>query len=372
MEFTRDISQATYVTYEAIDKAIIQGANPLIPQNNSTEAIYSELGRARLYADTLITRIEKKIKWSDSETDKAYKNEGLYTAYFIGAVTRYMYGMYWALNATNDNGGGTIGISPYILAADMLKDAQNRLNEALKYVSSETQARQIHTLKARIYLVSGDYANAKTEADLGMIAGDEAFSAKYNTVGDNQWYTWAGPGRTQFHAADRFGDYVYKDPKEAARIPLYKIKGKASIKFERDTIIGGVSYKAGAATKRTYLQEAKYGEFGSPIKFLTWQENSLMKAELAVRIAGDKATSLALVNEVRTFWGIDPLSDALINANYNGDYLEMIYVERDKELAFTGMRLIDQRRFNKWHLGNATWKFMPISYSERMANPNLK
>ncbi len=368
-EFTRDIRQATYTTYEAIDNAIIQGSNPLLAQNNSTESIFRELGRLRLYADTLVTRVQTKIAFTTDE-EKAYQAEGLFTGYFMGAVARYMYATYWALNPTS-GGGGVINKSAFIPAATLYTDAIARLDEAAKY-ADELQIRQINTFKARIYLIQGKFAEAKTAADAGMLEGDESFDAKYNTIGANQWYTWAGPGRTQFHAADRFGEYVYEDPNEAARIPLYLIAGQKKITFERDTIIAGVSYPAGTPIAKKYQQQKIYTEFGSPIKFLTWQENALMLAELAIRNGNDKATALSLVNSIRSGYGINPLTDEMINAKFSGDYLEMLYVERDKQLAFTGLRLIDQRRFDKWHLDKTkTWQFMPIGYAELMANPNL-
>lgn len=368
-EFTRDIRQATYVTYEALDNAIIQGYNPLIAQNNSTDAIFREIGRLRLYADTLVTRIQTKITFTTDE-EKVYQAEGLFTGYFMGAVARYIYATYWALNPTS-GGGGVINKSAFIPAATLYADAIGRLDEAYKY-ADELQKRQINTLKARIYLIQGKFSEAKTVADAGMVAGDDSYDAKYNTIGANQWYTWAGPGRTQFHASDRFGEYVFQDPKEASRIPLYLISGQIKTTYERDTVIAGVSYAAGTPLVKKYQQQKIYTEFGSPIKFLTWQENALMLAELAIRNGNDKGTALTLVNSIRLGYGIDPLTDEIINSKFAGDYLEMLYVERDKQLAFTGMRLVDQRRFDKWHLDKTkTWQFMPFGYGELMANPNL-
>jgi hypothetical protein len=50
-------------------------------------------------------------------------------------------------------------------------------------------------------------------------------------------------------------------------------------------------------------------------------------------------------------------------------------VERDKQLMGTGLRLADQRRWNKWHWSPATagaaWHFLPISQTERNTNKKL-
>ncbi|HRK74956.1 MAG TPA: hypothetical protein PLL64_11825, partial [Rhodothermales bacterium] len=91
--------------------------------------------------------------------------------------------------------------------------------------------------------------------------------------------------------------------------------------------------------------------------------------EVAVR-EGDGATALSLVNEVRT-------TGRTIPALAENPKLDTILVEREKELFCQGVRLIDQRRTGKWHLGNTpagtpTWQYMPITERERNANPNLK
>ncbi len=370
LEFTRDIQQATFPTFEAIDLAEREGTgsrNPLVPQNNSTETIMNELARLRLYADTLVYRVENRIDF-DSATD-ARRHEALFKGYFYGAVSRYIWGAYWALEP-GDGGGGVINVSPYIPAEQMYSDAIDLLDEAIKY-GSPTQVMWANTLKARIYLIQEDYAQAQAAAELGLTQGSEPMSAKYNTSLNNYWYYWAGPGRTQFHAADRFGTYVYEDPNEANRIPLYTIQGQNDFTVENDTVIGGVEYTAGETTKRVYMQQLKYDDMSSFLPFLTWQENELMKAEIAIR-NDDPDGGLTIVNNVRSTYGLDALTDQDITDMYGGDYLEMIYVERDKELCFTGMRLIDQRRFDKWHIDESkTWQHLPINYEERQANPNI-
>lgn len=371
--FTRDIRNATFPTFEALDQArtLESGfVNPLLPLNNSTEAIYSELGRLRLTADTLIERVNDRMTFTEDEL--YLKDYALYNAYFFGAVARYTLASYWSLNAINDNGGGTINLSPYIPSAELYADAINRLDEALKYAADPIEESYCHQLKARIYLYQGNFAQAKASADLGLKAGDTPLICEYNTVEANEWYTWAGPGRTQFYAADRFGDYIYENPEEANRIPTYIITGMGAFTATNDTIIAGIAYTGGEATNRKYIQQFKYDELGADIAFLTWQENSLMLAELAIR-GGGNAAGLEIINDVRASHNISPLTADDVTNNYGGDYLELIYVERDKELAFTGMRLMDQIRWDKWHLDpNITWKRMPISLDERRANPNIE
>lgn len=370
-EFTRDIEQATFPTYEALDMAMTleSGAgNPLLPQNNSTEAIYAELGRFRKHADLLIERVENNITFTEEEM--YLKDMALYNGYFYGALSRFMLGSWWALDANNDDGGGTIDVGPYIPASDLYATALNMLDEALKY-ASDIEAKYCHQLKARIYLYQGKYNEAQAESDMAMASGDPTLFCEYNTVEPNEWYYWAGPGRTQFHAADRFGTYVAENPEEANRLPLYTIAGVNPFIPAQDTVIAGIPYTGGDTTNRVYIQQYVYTELGANIPFLKWQENALMQAEFEIR-SGANGAGLTIINEVRASHGISALTDEDVTNNYGGDYLELLYVERDKELAFMGMRLLDQLRFDKWHLDhNSTWERMPISLDERRANDNI-
>ena len=84
-------------------------------------------------------------------------------------------------------------------------------------------------------------------------------------------------------------------------------------------------------------------------------------AELILRGFGP-GDALGLVNEARASHGIAPLISVDI---------DVIYAERDKELFASANRLVDERRFNKWHLDSGTWEYLPIPESERNGNPNI-
>jgi len=111
-----------------------------------------------------------------------------------------------------------------------------------------------------------------------------------------------------------------------------------------------------------YHYQVKYPEDKSPIPFITWQENELVQAEVLVR-NNQNAEALIHINNVRASHGLSVRTETAIDS---------IYIERDKELFCTGNRIIDQRRFDKWHLAAGTWKFLPITQRERNANPNLQ
>jgi hypothetical protein len=116
---------------------------------------------------------------------------------------------------------------------------------------------------------------------------------------------------------------------------------------------------------QTYYRQAKYLYKESPLTVISWQENELMLAELDLR-DGNDTDALERVNRVRASHGIDPL---------NSMTMEDLIDERDKEMFVTGIRLVDQRRFddnyNTWHLSPNTWRYLPIPEIERSANPNF-
>lgn len=326
--FSYNVPNATYPTYEDIDNGDIQF------DNNSVDGPYSDLGELRFFADDLIRRTNEI-----GVSDDAIKNEALYTGYLYGGIARYFYATYFGLNL-GEGGGGVIDNGPFIPSAQMYADAVDRMKSSLQYTSDELQVRIVNSLIARAYLYNGDYTNAATHAASGMVEGDTPFEAIHSLTETNEYYSQAGAGRSQFVIDNRFVDYVTTDPNEANRIAYAEVLGSDNV---------------------TYYSQRKYPAQDSPLPLITWQEVYLMKAELAVRGFGS-GDAVALVNAVRASHSIDDLSAV---------DLDVIYVERDKELFCTGSRMPDQIRFDRWHLPAGSWKYLPITQSERNNNDNF-
>ncbi len=324
--FDQNVPNATFPTFREINDGQI------LVDNNSVRGVYTALGQYRYYADNLIERVNKI-----TITDAALKNSALYTGTFYGAYARYQYATYFGKPT---EGGSPINGSAFINATELYNQAITLFKQSLTYTTDPKTIRIVNSSIARIYLYKGDYANAATYAKLGMIKGDNAFQALHNINESSDYWGNSGAGRTQFVCDFRFKAYVDADPKEANRIKL--------------------ASKLGNDKKKTYYYQVKYLQ-DSPEDVMTWQENNLMLAELALR-GQATGVALTLVNEVRASHSLDPLT--LIN-------LDVIYVERDKELFCSGSRLPDQRRFNKWHLGAGTWQYFPITSDEINSNPNL-
>jgi len=329
--FDYNCPNATYPTWSDINDGVIT------LDNNSVDGVFFNVGELRFFADDLIRRVGN----IDFE-DEALKKEALFTGSFYGAIARYFYATYFGL--TQEQGGGIISIDepgPFIPSAEMYDLALEKFDAALSYTDDEYMKRVINSLIARIHLYKGDYPSATTFAQNGLAEGEEPFQSLYNIESQNNWYIHAGIQRTQGTADYRFHDYIVEDANEANRVIIEEFVGN-----DGTTI---------------YYRQFKYPENTSPIVFVSWQENELMLAETELR-GGNSAGALARINNIRATHGIDALTAV---------DLDVLYVERDKELCFTGLRLPDQRRFDKWHLGPGTWKYLPITERERNINPNI-
>lgn len=327
--FDARVPNATFPTFRDID----QGAITL--DNNSVDGAYNPLGELRFFADDLIRRVG-----TISGVDAATQKRALFTGYLYGGIARYLYAAYFGLNPAD--GGGVIDNGPFIPSQQMYDLALEKLQLALTNAPAAADARAVSSIIARLHLVRGNFAAARTAAAAGMVSPDPAFQGKYSTLSTNFYWQQAGLGRPQYVADARFLAYVTADPAEKNRIALSPITGND-------------------AAKTIFQRQSKYATESTPIDFMSWQENELMLAELDVR-GGNAGAALTRVNAVRASHTLAALTAI---------DLDGIYVERDKELFVTGVRLLDQRRFNKFHLPAGAWQFLPITDDERNNNPNF-
>ncbi len=326
--FDQRVPNATFPSFREIDEGDITFAN------NSIDGVYDDLGELRFFADNLLERIAT-IEFTDPEIQQ----EAQFVGNFYGGVARYFFATYIGLEPRN--GGGVIDAGPFVPASEMYDQALEKLNAALGS-ADDYQRRVVNTVIARIHLFRGDFPAARTAAQNGLQEGDEPFASLHDVESQNEYYANAGRGRNQWVVAFEVQDIVENDPAEAVRIPLDVIAGNDD-------------------PPTTFYRQARYTERSSPIPFATWQENALMLAELDLR-DGNAGSALERVNAVRASHGLDPLASI---------DLDGLVFEREKELFAQGFRLIDQRRFDRWHLGPNTWQYLPITQSERNQNENF-
>ncbi len=333
-EFDQSVNSATFPTFEQLDMGLID------LDNNSVDGGFRRLGELRFFADNLVERAAALDAGAEEVVD------ALFVGKFSGAMARYFYAANFGLSETV--GGGVIDGGPFIPSADLYASAITLWTASLAHTTDANVIASINSLIARAHLFNGNYASAATAAMLGLSDGMDGLESEYSSVSTNYYYQQAGKGRTQFVVANRFIDYVTADANEASRVIIDTLRSNAI----PDSL-------------RSY--QVKYPLSSTPLPVITWQENTLMLAELALR-GQATGTPLDLVNDVRDSHGI---------ADLTAVDLDVIYEERDKELFCLGLRLVDQRRFEgeltmtTWHLGAGTWKYMPIPENERLRNDNI-
>ncbi|MEM8556634.1 MAG: RagB/SusD family nutrient uptake outer membrane protein [Bacteroidota bacterium] len=327
--FDRAVSDATFPTFEEIDQGLI------LLDNNSVDNQYDLLNEFRFLADDLLRRVSEDVDFTGVDEDQTAefaenKRDAEYTGFLYGGIARYMLATYYGL--TQREGGAPIDGSSLIPAAELYAQAIERLTTALTFAGGDYETRLVNSLIARAHLYNGDLGAARAAAANGLVQGDDPFTSNHAPTSTNFQWAQAGIGRTQYSVAQAYVDLA--DPRVAV---------------EEIPIAAG------------FFRQALYTENSSPITFMSWQENNLILAEAALD-AGDAAGALTLVNENRTAAGLDGLASL---------DLAGLIVERQKELFTEGARLVDQRRFNQWHLGPDTWQYLPVTQSERNANPNI-
>ena len=332
--FDQRVPNATFPTYQEV---VI---GEIAHDNNSVDNPYLGVGELRLFSDNFLERIAD-LAFEDADLQR----EAQFSGHFYGGLARYFYATFFGLEPRN--GGGVIDAGPFIPSAQMYGQALDKLNTALGFADAY-QARVIHTIIARIHLYQGDFVAARAAAQNGLQEGDEPFQSLHSVESQNRYYQQAGIGRTQWVADFRYKEIIEADPAEAVRVQIEVIEGN-----DGDPDAG--------IEPTIFYRQAKYPQNSSPIDFASWEENTLILAELDLR-DGNAAGALAHVNAVRAGSGLDPL--AALD-------MEGLIFEREKEFFAEGFRLIDQRRFDRWHLGEETWQYLPITQSERNNNDNF-
>lgn len=368
--FTQDIPGATYPSYNIYDQ------NDRFTSNlNYGNSNWRNVARMRWHGENLISRVgEIEFK------DQALKKEALFWGNFVAAFARMEYSIWFGLNEEEGGGilsevvDGVITFGAFIPAAQMYPLAMEWFGRALSNAPDAYTAKWVNTVIARLHLFMGDYSAARTSAAAGLMEGDDPFGRKHDGENSNTWYGAQGWGRTSGAMDPRFYQWVVDDPKEGY-VRVGVIDGKLQEKKTHVYIIGDGSgtriplwTKEGQGGEVTYYIQEKYGKREDQHDFATWQENELILAELDIRDAIN-ASALTRINKVRASFNLDPKLTA---------DMDLLIDERDKTLFLSGMRLVDQRRFNRWHLPTANqqykhrgWLYVPIGEAERDQNPNI-
>ncbi len=141
----------------------------------------------------------------------------------------------------------------------------------------------------------------------------------------------------------------------------------------------------GADGLTAHYRQDKYNESGSDVPIVTGTEMRLIEAEAAL-VGGDLATFTAKVNEVRAFYGADPIEQpaaagALEFPNAQDDAWSILDRERYLTLWIEGRRLFDLDRWQHPFLQGGTLigpgaeprvSCMPVPEIECTLNPEIQ
>ena len=357
-EFNRGVRNSTFPTFGDIDRGEIGF------DNNSVDNLSDAVNEYRYAADDLLRRIDETITFSDDADGVATEARARFAANFHGAIARYFLATYFSEDGVN--GGAPISTDrddpgPVIPAATLYQQAQDKLAIAFD-LGSAAQQRQINTLRARIALFQGDRGAAGAFAAEGMTQGDAPYVGRYTAASANDWWSQGGNGRVQISIARRFADYDAIDT--------------------RDLVVQTLNFDR--TFSRPYYQQALYPTPDVDLPFITWQENALIQAEVALLEDADADAAEAFVNPVLADRGFDEIGAA------DPDLTQEALIQiRDRELFTQGQRLVDQRRFGlpfeyAVYAGGGggdgsftlqplpgIYRYFPLTQTERNANPNL-
>lgn len=218
----------------------------------------------------------------------------------------------------------------------------------------------LYAYKARVSLMSGDYAGALSSANQVDLSKTSKYT--YTTLSPNPLYTIYNVTKSYrprdnfglpeglYEAGDKRYDFYFTTPRDV---------------INNDPVVT----LTGFATSQT-----------TSIPVYLTDEIKLIKAEAILRTDGSLTDALALINEVRTQVSGDPFG---VNAGlppYSGEVsrdalLLEVYKQRCAELYLSGLKWDDTRRFNRpappGDNSERNRIFYPYPDQERINNPNV-
>lgn len=347
-QFNTNVSGSTFPTYNQIDRADI----PF--DNNTVRGAYNAVNAYRLAADDLLDRAQNRITFTDDVAGTSARGLLLFNANLHGGLSRHFLASYFGPEP--NVGGAPISPSaeapgPVIPSNELYAQAIQKYTQALANARNDGERRLVNTLIARAHLYRGERALAGQFAATGMQLGDAPFRGLFESRSINEWWAQGGRGRTQVIVDNRFLGY--------------QAGGDTRVVIERAT------NRPGIAATLIYQRQFVYPLNDSPMSHVSWQENSLIRAEAELFGAGGAAAALPFVNAVRTAAGLPVLTEVTVAA---------LIEERDRQFFTQGVRLIDQRRFDVFHATTpqstgsiplGPWRYLPIPSDERDNNPNV-
>jgi len=271
--------------------------------------------------------------------------------------------------------------SPFVSQQTAYEEVQKLLDEALTHFADAGPVDQdlnfggdgarwtavVHSLKARYYLHVRKYAEALAEANQGIADPGGTLYAVYseNPIEYSPWGHWSlsegEPGAQPIVVEKSFMDSLksepddnriaeYFNPNDDGNFIGYAAHGEAdATEDEQDP------------TKAASLK--KYGSYGDPFPFISYEETVLIVAEAEARV-GSLPNALTAVNTIRTNAGLGDFE-----STDQATVIAQVLKQKHLELFLEGQDYHDMRRTGTLPDTKVPKRWI-YPESEKNANPN--
>jgi len=270
----------------------------------------------------------------------------------------------------------------YAFIIDDLKFAEANISDARPSVGLGTKPYRASGLSAaallaRIYLESGDYANAALKASEVIASGEyelvRDFSELFNNSANGEMILVL-----DFSNNDQNSLSVSSDPTTSGQ--KFYVRDEFAALFAASAAEGDTRAEASISKVGDINRVQKYFRSASnddDLPLIRFAEMYLIRAEANARAAAAGATPNASVlediNVIRERAGLDPVTVADIPSNEAA--LAEILLQRRLEFAFEGHRFADLKRFGQaeslFGPSEAYRVLWPIPFVQIEVNPNL-
>lgn len=356
---------ATATAYAEVDN------NTILPENTSTEGIWTSLYDGLNVANNVIAKIPEMSVLNEEE-----KNKALGELYFLRALQHFNLMNYFGaipikitptvglsqINAGRDN---TDAVYSQIISDLTFASTYLPASTSLKIRASKQAA---NALLARVYLYKKDYANAIVYASKVIDEGGYTLPDNYSEV-----FAADGSAETIFEV-----DFTPLDRNRIAEynFPLTK-NGRGEVapfpELVADYEAGDERAAATYAYSGTVPYVIKYDDLatgGDNVIVIRLAEMYLIRAESLAKSGGSPTAILNDINTLRNRANLDDLT-----TNNLSELILAIEKERRLELAFEGHRWFDLVRTDRAldvlpTVNNINQTLFPIPQSELITNTN--
>jgi hypothetical protein len=322
----------SFPTWREVENGI--GTRP----SGTGDQVYQNASRAIWVADTAAVRFRKFLPDAEKRFELA---------------TVLMWGGFAHFLLADNYCEMTFHGGPAVAPRQGYERAKAAFEDAVKVATAANRADVIRGATgglARVKLMLGDYAGARTDAR--QVPQGFRLNALYGTN-----------ARENNAVATNTTTLIRREAGVHPRFynnALFKVDPRTPFRDKGDTA-------KGPDPTRKFVEQLKYPLRDTPIPVFTWQEARLIEAEAELQL-GNPAAAVTLINQVRTAANVAPYAGPQDVASVR---TQLVY-ERQAELWLQAQSLNDWRRFTLTFAPQPRDKCFEIGQLEWDTNPNLR